>query len=93
MYDKYYFITFTLFSGMLLGFEFKMIIPEPDPIRISCLTFRSEPDPFVTIGLGYRVFGTIYNPTYDPFIWCMMVSKLLHIIVSLNIMNFNDVFC
>ena len=50
--DKYHFTTFTLFSDLLSGFEFEMIIPQPDPIRISGLTFRSEVDQFVKIGLS-----------------------------------------
>ena len=45
--DKYHFITFTIFSGLLSRFEFEMVIPEPEQIRISGLTFRSEPDSFV----------------------------------------------
>ena len=41
--DKYHFITFTLFSGLLSGFGFEIVITEPDPIRILGLVFRSEP--------------------------------------------------
>jgi len=54
--DKYHFITFTLFSGLLSGFVFEMVIPEPDPIRISDLIFRSEPDPFVNDWIGFLSF-------------------------------------
>ena len=28
--DKYHFITFTYFSGLLSGFRFIMVIPKPD---------------------------------------------------------------
>jgi len=35
MYDgEFHFITFILFSGLLSGFGFESVMPEPDPIRI-----------------------------------------------------------
>ena len=60
--DKYHFITFTPFSGLLSGFGFEIVIPEPDPIRILGLVFRSEPDLLLVkdqIGLS----GTLYSST------------------------------
>ena len=62
MYDnKYHFIIFTFFSGLLSGFGFEIVISDPDPIRILGLIFRFEPDPFVKDLIGF--LGTIYNPT------------------------------
>ena len=61
MYDnKYHFITFTLFSGLLSGFSFEMVIPGPHTIRISGLTFRSDSDLFVNDQIGFS--STIYSP-------------------------------
>jgi len=60
--DKYHFITFTLFAGLLSGFGIEIVIPEPDPLRISDLFFRSKPDPFVKDRIGF--LGTIYSPSF-----------------------------
>ena len=54
MYDnKYNFITFTLFSGFLSGFGFEIVIPDPDPIRISGLVL--DPNPTRLQKIGFRV--------------------------------------
>jgi len=64
MYDnKYNFITFTLFLGLLLGFGFEIVLPEPDPIRILSLIFRSKPGPFVKNRIGLWVPFTILVTT------------------------------
>ena len=54
--DKYHFITITLFSGLLSGFGFEIVISKPDPIRISVIVFRSKPDPFVKDRIGLSDF-------------------------------------
>ena len=54
--DKYNFITFTLFTGLLAGFGFEIVIPEPDPIRILDLIFRFKPDPFIKDRIGLSDF-------------------------------------
>jgi len=59
--DKYHFITFTLFSSLLSGFGFEIVIPEPDPIRISGLIFRSEPDLFVKDLIGFSNFRVLFT--------------------------------
>ena len=62
--DKCHFITFTLFSGFVIEFQFEIVIPKPDLIIISGLTFRSEPNPFVNDRIRFSGFsGTIYSPT------------------------------
>ena len=70
--DKYHFITFTHFLGVLSGLGFEIVTPEPDPIRIPGLVYSSEPDPLVKnqIGLsGYRVSFTVLNTTHPPHLF------------------------
>ena len=59
--DKYHFIIFTLFSGLLSGFGFEIVTPEPDPIRISGLVFRFQPDPFVKDWIGLSYFWVLFT--------------------------------
>ena len=54
--DEYHFITFTLFLGLLSGFGFEIVIPEPDPTRISGLILRSKSEPFVKDQIGLSDF-------------------------------------
>ena len=67
--DKYQFITFTLFSGLLSGFGFEIVISKPDPISISGLVFRSKPDPLVKNRIGFSGFRVPFTvlPVYNDF--------------------------
>ena len=60
--DKYHFKTFNLFSGLLSGFRLEIVIPKPNPIRISGLVFWSKLDSLVKDRielLSFRVPFTI----------------------------------
>ena len=46
-------------NEFVIGFGFEIIIPDPDPIRISDLIFRTESDRFVKDRIGF--LGTIYS--------------------------------
>ena len=63
MYDgEFHFITFILFLGLLSGFGFESVMPEPDPIGIRVKLFRSKPVKFVNGWIGFS--GTIYSPNF-----------------------------
>ena len=70
--DKRRCIIFTLFSGLLSGFGFEIVIPAPDPIKISGLIFRSEPDPFIKDRIGLLGFQV-------PFIVLLLMQEMTSI--------------